>query len=91
MGVYDRGRPNKVGYDGIKDIPHGAGEYRIKDDANKHKYTGETNDLRRRAKEHRKVVNLGRLISSNSWLPTHRHHKKEENMRDDRLKSINHI
>jgi len=59
MGIYDRGRPKKVNYDGTKGVPHQPGEYRIRDEEQHIAYIGETNDLQRRAKEHQKSGKFG--------------------------------
>ena len=61
MSIYKPGRPSK--YRPYEDKgnkpPHEAGEYRIRDEENKIKYVGETNDLARRMGEHKHTGKLG--------------------------------
>lgn len=72
MGIYSRGRPKKVDYDGSGSIPHSPGEYRIRDAEKNIKYVGETNDLGRRAREHKKTGKFGKdstleYMVANDW------------------------
>lgn len=59
MGIYDRGRPKKVWFDGTAAIPRSPGEYRIRDKEQKISYIGETNNLWRRAGEHKRSGKFG--------------------------------
>lgn len=64
MGVYGRGRPRKWNpFTGEGSTPPDApGEYRLRDKSGKIAYVGETNNLRRRLKEHKsrgKLRDLG--------------------------------
>ena len=56
--IYKKGRPGRSQYDDISDIPHSSGEYRIRDVDGKVAYAGETNDLGRRVREHKKTGKL---------------------------------
>ena len=51
--IYKKGRPSRRGYDDLSDLPHRPGEYRVRDKEGKVAYAGETNDLRRRVREHK--------------------------------------
>lgn len=53
--IYKKGRPSKSGYDDTKGIPKKPGEYRIKDKDDNFAYIGETNNLRRRVREHKRT------------------------------------
>lgn len=64
MGVYGRGRPKRWNpFTGEGSTPPDApGEYRLRDRSGKITYVGETNNLRRRLKEHKskgKIKQLG--------------------------------
>ena len=53
MGIFRRGRPHKVKFNDLDDIPSLTGEYRIRDADGTFYYIGITNVLRRRLKEHK--------------------------------------
>ena len=65
MGDYKRGRPKKYNpFTGKGSVPPEApGEYRIRKDDGSYYYVGETNNLRRRLKEHKKKGRLSELES----------------------------
>ncbi len=84
MGVYNRGRPRKIQYEEVSDIPHKAGEYRIRDKETKAPlYIGETNDLRRRASEHQKTGKFGPgttleyMVANSSTSEERRKHEQQ--------------
>lgn len=55
MSIYKKGRPSRSGYDDISGMPDAPGEYRIRDKEGTVAYVGETNDLKRRVREHKKT------------------------------------
>ncbi len=84
MSVYNRGRPRKVNYEKPADIPNKPGEYRIRDKATRSPlYIGETNDLRRRAKEHKKTGKFGPgtyleyMVANTSTSEERRRHEQQ--------------
>lgn len=87
MGVYGRGRPRKWNpFTGEGSTPPDApGEYRLRDASGKMAYIGETNNLRRRLKEHKsrgKLKELGEgtvewmRASASSDSATRREHER---------------
>ena len=60
MSIYKRGRPHMFCPDRqpMSDLPHKPGEYRILDDKGIVLYVGETNDIARRASEHKRTGKL---------------------------------
>jgi len=64
MGIYSSGRPKKVHVsDGLGKLPHAAGEYRHRNAEGEITYIGETNDIRRRSREH---LHTGKLKETDS-------------------------
>ena len=64
MGTYGRGRPSK------KPPPSKPGEYRLRNKkTGKHDYIGETNDLKRRKREHERSGKFSSQTHDFEWQP----------------------